>query len=160
MTGSADIELGRVVVGKLDDNHWRQSCYGWTHTGVHKDPFRGLDRNSHDMVASGSHSSHQDSNPLVAPSDIDRVHHDTNCWRNHIGNGGDYCNGHAGRAYQESRRGDERAVAVESLWWGGGGVICESVSSTRTWNQTKNAQLTWSVTWRELETCQSGHTPR
>ncbi len=104
VTRSADIELGRVVVVKLDDNHWRQSCHEWTHTSVHKDPFRGLDRSSHDMVASGNRSRHQDNNPPVGPYDSDRVHHDTNCRRNHIGNGGDYCNGRAGRANQELRR--------------------------------------------------------
>jgi len=146
VTASAHNELGRVVVGKLDDNHWRQSCHEWTHTWVHKDPFRGLDRSSHDTVASGSRSSHQDSNPPVGPYDTDRAHHDTNCRLNHIGSGGDYCNGHAGRVNQELRRGDEQAVAMESLWWSGGAVICESASSTKTWSRTKNAQWTWSVT--------------
>jgi hypothetical protein len=156
-TGSADIELGKVVVVKLDDNHWRQSYHEWTHTSIQKDPFRGPDRSSHDMAASGNRSSHQDSNPLVYPYGIDRVHHDTNYRWNHIEIGGDYCNGRAGRANQELCRGDERAVAVGSLWWGGGAVVCGSASSTKTWNQMKNAQWTWSVTWRELLTCQPCH---
>jgi hypothetical protein len=160
VTGSADIELGKVVVVKLDDNHWRQSYHERTHTSIHKDPFRGPDRSSHDMVVSGNRSSHQHSNLPVCPYDIDRVHHDTNCWRNHIGSGGDYCNGRACRVNPELCRGDERAVAVESLWWGGGAVVCESVSSTKTWNGMKNAQWTWSVTWRELLTCQPGHSPQ
>ena len=99
-TASADTELGMVVVGKLDDNHWRQSCHEWTHTWVHKDPFRGLGRSSHDMAASGSRSNRQRSNPLVDPYDIDRAHHDTNCLRNHIGWWGDYCNGHESRGNQ------------------------------------------------------------
>ena len=100
VTASADTELRMVVVGKLDDNHWRQSCHEWTHTWVHKDPFRGFDRSSHDMVASGSRSNRQRSNPLVDPYDTDRAHHDTNCLRNHIGWWGDYCNGHEGRGNQ------------------------------------------------------------
>jgi hypothetical protein len=41
VTGSADIELGKVVMVKLDDNHWRQSYHERTHTSIHKDPFRG-----------------------------------------------------------------------------------------------------------------------
>lgn len=159
VTESADIELEKVVVVKLDDNHWRQSCHEWTHTSIHKDPFRGPDRGSHDMVASGNHSSHQDSNPPVCPYDIDRVHHDTDCRQDHIGSGCDYCNGRAGRANQELCRGDERAAAVESLWWGGGAVVCGSASSTKTWNGMKNAQWILSVTWRDFLTCQPGHSP-
>lgn len=100
VTRSVDIELERVVVVKLDDNHWRQSYHERTHTSIHKGPFRGPDRSSHDMVASGNRSSHQGSNPPVRPYDIDRVHHDTNCRRNHIESGRDYCNGHEGRANQ------------------------------------------------------------
>ena len=159
VTGSADIELGKVVVVKLDDNHWRQPYHEWTHTSIHKDPFRGRDRNSHDAVASGNRSSHQDSNPPARPCDIDRVHHGTNCRRSHIGGGGDYCNGRAGRANQELCRDDGRAVAMESLEWGGAAVVCGSVSLTKIWNGMTNAQWTWSVTWRELLTCQSGHSP-
>lgn len=147
-----------VVVVKLDDNHWRQSYHEWTHTSIHKDPFRDPDRGSHDMVVSGNRSNHQGSNPPVCPYDIDRVHHDTNYRRNHIENGGDYCNGRTGRVNQESYRGAEGEVAVASLW-GGGAVIYGSVSSTKTWNRMKNAQWTWSVTWRELSTCQPGHSP-
>jgi hypothetical protein len=41
VTGSADIEQEKVVVVKLDDNHWRQSYHERTHTSIHKDPFRG-----------------------------------------------------------------------------------------------------------------------
>jgi hypothetical protein len=145
VTVSVDIEVGRVVVGKLDDNHWRQSCHEWTHTWVHRDPFRGLDRSGHDMVASGCHNRRQ-SNPPGGPYDTDRAHHDTNCWRNHIGSGGDCCNGHARRANQELRRDDEQEVAMESLGWGGGAVIGGSASSTKIWSRTKNAQWTWSVT--------------
>ena len=37
---SADIELGKVVVVKLGDNHWQQSYHERTHTSIHKDPFR------------------------------------------------------------------------------------------------------------------------
>jgi hypothetical protein len=143
VTESVDIEVGRVVVGKLDDNHWRQSCHEWTHTWVHKDPFRVLDRSSHDMVASGCHNCQQ-SNPPGDPYDTDRARHDTNCWWNHIGSGGDYRNGHARRANQELRRDDEREVAMESLGCGGA-VICGFASSTKIWSRTKNAQWTWSV---------------
>jgi hypothetical protein len=152
VTGSA------VVVVKLDDNHWRQSYHEWTHTSIHKDPFRCPDRSNHDVVASVSHTGHQDSNPPVCPYDIDRVHHDASCRRNHIGKG-DCCDGRSGRANQGICRDDEIAVAVESLWWGGGAAVCGSVSSTKTWKRMKNAQWTGSVTWRELLTCQPGHSP-
>ena len=116
VTASAEIELGRVVVGKLDGNHWPQPCREWTHTWVHKGPFRGLDRNSHDMVALGTRSSRPHSSSLVVLCDSERGRHDANHQSDHIGSVCDCCNGHGGRTNQEFGHGDEKVMVMASLW--------------------------------------------